>query len=238
MFEDSTFESTGRIRTRSRGWMIAATLFNGSILLALILVPLIYPEALPRQAFPFLMMTPPLPPSAPPTTARPQNVSTSGASTSVVDPFTAPPRIPTTIVAINDPGPPPSADIGLSDSGTGAPSAIGDVFRGQPTPRVVHTPSPGPVRISSGVASSIVIYKVLPVYPPIAKVAGVQGTVSLAATISKQGTIENLRVVSGPPMLQQAALDAVSTWRYRPFLLNGEPVAVETTVNVVFNMGR
>jgi protein TonB len=83
-----------------------------------------------------------------------------------------------------------------------------------------------------------VIYKVLPVYPSIAKVAGVQGTVSLEATISKQGTIENLRVVSGPPMLQKAALDAVSAWRYRPFLLNGEPVAVETTVNVVFNLGR
>ena len=115
MFEDSTFESTGRIRTRSRGWMIAATFFNGSILLALILVPLIYPEALPRQAFPFLMMTPPPPPSAPPTPARPQNVSTSGPSTSVVDPFTAPRKIPTTIVAINDPGPPPSADIGLPE---------------------------------------------------------------------------------------------------------------------------
>jgi protein TonB len=83
-----------------------------------------------------------------------------------------------------------------------------------------------------------VIYKVLPVYPPIAKVAGVGGTVVLAAVISKQGTIENLRVVSGPPMLQQAARDAVSAWRYRPFLLNGEPVAVETTVNVVFSLGR
>jgi protein TonB len=102
----------------------------------------------------------------------------------------------------------------------------------------VHAAPSGPVRISSGVASSILIYKVLPIYPPIAKVAGVQGTVSLSATISKQGTIENLRVVSGPPMLQKAALDAVSAWRYRPFLLNGEPVAVETTVNVVFNLGR
>ena len=60
----------------------------------------------------------------------------------------------------------------------------------------------------------------------------------LAATISKQGTIENLRVVSGPAMLQQAALDAVKTWRYRPYLLNGDPVAVETTVNVVFNLQR
>jgi protein TonB len=59
----------------------------------------------------------------------------------------------------------------------------------------------------------------------------------LQATISKAGGIENLRVVSGPPMLQQAALDAVRSWRYKPYLLNGDPVEVETTVNVVFNLG-
>jgi protein TonB len=66
----------------------------------------------------------------------------------------------------------------------------------------------------------------------------VEGTVSLAATISKTGTIENLRVVSGPPILQQAALDAVKTWLYRPYLLNREPIEVETTVNVIFTLGR
>jgi protein TonB len=80
--------------------------------------------------------------------------------------------------------------------------------------------------------------KFVPVYPAIAKAAGVHGTVVLQATISKSGTIENLRVIGGPLMLQQAALDAVKTWRYRPYLLNGEPVEVETTVNVVFEMER
>jgi protein TonB len=94
------------------------------------------------------------------------------------------------------------------------------------------------VRISSLVASSTAIYKAVPVYPAVALAAGVSGTVVLAATISKAGTIENLRVVSGPPMLQRAAVDAVEQWRYRPYLLNGEPVAVETTVNVVFNLQR
>ena len=59
----------------------------------------------------------------------------------------------------------------------------------------------------------------------------------LQATISKAGTIENLRVLSGPPMLQQAAMEAVKTWRYRPYLLNGEPVEVETQVNVIFTLG-
>jgi len=74
-------------------------------------------------------------------------------------------------------------------------------------------------------------------YPAIAKAARIQGTVVLQATISKGGTIEGLRVLSGPPMLQQAAEEAVRTWRYRPYLLNGEPVEVETQVNVVFTLG-
>jgi protein TonB len=83
----------------------------------------------------------------------------------------------------------------------------------------------------------MLIQKTTPIYPPIAKAARVQGTVVLQAQISKQGTIENLHVISGPAMLQQAALDAVKTWRYKPYLLNGEPVEVETTVNVIFTVG-
>jgi len=70
-----------------------------------------------------------------------------------------------------------------------------------------------------------------------AKAARVSGTVVLQATISKTGTIENLRVISGPAMLQQSAMDAVKSWRYRPYLLNNDPVEVETTVNVVFSLG-
>jgi protein TonB len=76
-----------------------------------------------------------------------------------------------------------------------------------------------------------------PVYPPIAKAAHVQGVVILHAIISKQGTIENLQVVSGPPMLTTSAMDAVHRWRYKPYLLNGEPTEVETTINVNFTFG-
>jgi protein TonB len=86
------------------------------------------------------------------------------------------------------------------------------------------------------IVEGMVIQKTLPVYPIIAKETGTQGTVVLQATISRSGTIENLRVVSGPPMLQRAAIDAVKEWRYRPYLLSGEPVEVETTVNVVFKL--
>ncbi|MGH9598802.1 MAG: energy transducer TonB, partial [Terracidiphilus sp.] len=82
----------------------------------------------------------------------------------------------------------------------------------------------------------LLISHAVPTYPALARAMGVEGTVELEATISKTGTIENLRVAAGPVLLQQAALDAVSTWLYRPYLLNGQPVEVETTIDVVFSM--
>ena len=101
----------------------------------------------------------------------------------------------------------------------------------------VKAEAPKKVNISAGVAQGMLLQKTTPVYPPIAKAARVSGTVVLQATISKSGTIENLRVISGPAMLQQAAMDAVKQWRYKPYLLNNEPVEVETTVNVIFSLG-
>jgi len=107
---------------------------------------------------------------------------------------------------------------------------------GSSGPKVQAAP-PKKVNISGGVAQGMLLQKTVPLYPPIAKAARVSGTVVLQATISKTGTIENLRVISGPAMLTQAAMDAVRSWRYRPYLLNGDPVEVETTVNVVFSLG-
>ena len=96
--------------------------------------------------------------------------------------------------------------------------------------------TPERVRVSQGVVSGLKIKEVKPVYPAIAKTARVQGNVVLQAEISKEGAIENLRVISGPPLLIQSAMEAVKQWRYRPYILNGEPVAVETTVTVVFSL--
>jgi protein TonB len=101
----------------------------------------------------------------------------------------------------------------------------------------VKVAAPKKITISGGVMVGMLLLKTTPTYPPIAKAARVQGTVVLQATISKTGAIENLKVVSGPAMLQQSALDAVRTWRYKPYLLNNEPVEVETTVNVIFTLG-
>jgi protein TonB len=117
--------------------------------------------------------------------------------------------------------------------GGGVPGAFGDM---KSAPKV-QAAAPKKVNISGGVAAGMLLDKTMPMYPPIAKAARVSGTVVLQATISKTGTIMNLRVISGPAMLQQAAMDAVRSWRYRPYLLNNDPVEVDTTVNVVFSLG-
>jgi TonB family protein len=94
----------------------------------------------------------------------------------------------------------------------------------------------GELAISAGVAQGLLIDKVAPVYPEVARAAKVSGTVILEATISKEGKVTDLRVVGGPPLLQQAALDAVEQWTYRPYMLNGQPAEVRTTVNVLFQL--
>ncbi|MBV8629364.1 MAG: energy transducer TonB [Silvibacterium sp.] len=104
-----------------------------------------------------------------------------------------------------------------------------------PPPDAVPAPA-RKVTLSPGVVAGGKISGYDPVFPPIARAAHVEGVVVIAVTISKTGTLTNLHVISGPPMLQQSALDAVKTWRYKPYLLNGETVEVETQINVVFKL--
>ena len=105
-----------------------------------------------------------------------------------------------------------------------------------PPPPPPAAKPPQRVRVGGNVQQANLIRQVKPPYPPLAKQARIQGTVVLEAVISKQGSVENLRVISGHPLLIQAALDAVKQWKYKPTLLNGEPVEVVTTVTVNFNL--
>ena len=146
----------------------------------------------------------------------------------------APPAIPNGIKIVQSPETMASINIGNLDDGNGTSGT--NPFGNESQRPVVRVRLAGPVRVSGLIVAGLLIEKRIPMYPPIAKASGTQGTVVLQATISRSGTIENLRVVSGPAMLQQAAMDAVKEWRYRPYLLNGEPVEVETTVNVVFKL--
>jgi protein TonB len=101
-------------------------------------------------------------------------------------------------------------------------------------------PKPTQSRIRQGgnVTAASLINKVNPVYPPLARQTRISGTVRLHAIIGKDGAIQQLEVMSGHPLLQQAALDAVRQWRYRPTLLNGEPVEVDTTIDVIFSLNQ
>jgi TonB family protein len=110
-------------------------------------------------------------------------------------------------------------------------------------PPVLHAPEQGPapvgpIRVSPGTMAGAILTKVDPVYPEMAKAAHVSGTVVLRATISKQGRVENVEWVSGPPMLISSSVDAVKQWTYSPYLLNGEPVEVATTINVNYTFGE
>jgi protein TonB len=134
--------------------------------------------------------------------------------------------------ASSDPSAPGLPEIGL---GKGNPSNVG-VPGGLENLPVVIMARPAPVKplLVSRLAEANLLHKVQPAYPPIARQARVQGAVELRAIISKTGTIENLIVVRGHPMLATAAVEAVKQWRYRPYLLNNEPVEVETHITVNF----
>jgi len=141
---------------------------------------------------------------------------------------------------VKDQAPPPQGITGgvAGGFGEGSGGVIGGILGGMGTGPVVKVAAPKKITVSSGVEASKIIDMVQPIYPPIAKAARIQGTVTLAATIGKNGTIQDLKVVSGPAMLQQAALDAVRRWRYRATVLDGVPVDVDTTISVVFTLNE
>lgn len=238
MFEDSLMESTGRIRTRSRYFAIGSLGLQAMLLTALALYPYLNPDSLPKQTLTKLLIAPP-PPISPPSTSQPASAVTQTPVIVLDNAFMAPAHIHPLSTNANTTDAPPSTGIdeGLGESTTGVlGSGLGPIASPPPATVVKPAPPKGPLQISRGVAAGQLLAPIQPVYPTIAKITHIQGTVIVQAVISKTGTIENLHVTSGPPMLQSAAVEAIQKARYRPFLLNGEPVEVETTVNVVFRM--
>ena|SRR5947209_12728772 len=243
MFEDSLVESAGRIKTR--GWTkFASLIIQVSLLGVMVLIPLIYTEALPKQAMTAMLVAPPPPPPPPPPPAavvkivKVQSDLDQGA-------LRTPTKIPDKIKMIKEEEAPPQAAAAGVVGGVsgGVPGgALGGVIGGivgasaANVPKVTAAKPAGPMRISGGVAAGNKTSGANPQYPAIAKAARISGAVVLQATISKSGSIENLRLISGPPMLVQAAMDAVKTWHYKPYLLSGEPTEVETTITVNFNL--
>jgi len=239
MFADSFCESGWPDRSR-RGW---TTLVSFALQLlavsCLLLLPLLYTEGLPRLALlaPLLAPAPPL--AALPAQQHPNASSSTAQSNMMGSRLVSPTQIPQSVNILTESVlPPPMVDpdaIGVSH-GTGDQNARGTVPGGIVGSDQVLPPPPPPAHHPpiSHMMEGNLIYRVQPEYPALARQVRVQGQVILRAVISREGTIENLQVLSGHPMLVRAAVNAVQQWRYRPYVLNGEPVEVETEVRVNF----
>jgi len=158
--------------------------------------------------------------------------------------LTAPKTVPKEIKMIVESEEPPSSagvvgGIPGGSVGGGLGGIIGGTIAPPPPPPPPKPKAPAaPIRVGGNVQQANLIKQPKPVYPPLAKAARVQGTVKFQATISKDGTIQNLQLLSGPPLLVQAAMQAVQQWQYKPTLLNGDPVEVITTIDVNFTLSQ
>ncbi|MGH9503717.1 MAG: energy transducer TonB [Terriglobales bacterium] len=236
MFADSLSDSAWFTH---RGWTTLISFALQALAVGcLLFLPLLYTEGLPRLALLAPLLAPAPPPAAPPIHLHP-NANPIALSNLMGDRLIAPRQIPPAVSMVTETTPPPpmvdpnaiGADRGVGDlrgRGTVLDSILGaNQILVSPPPGVHHPPM-------SHMMEGNLVYRVQPDYPALARQVRVQGRVVLRAMISREGSIENLQVLSGHPMLVQAAVDAVRQWRYRPYVLNGEPVEVETEVTVKF----
>ncbi|MDP9162260.1 MAG: TonB family protein [Acidobacteriota bacterium] len=240
MFEDSLIESGGKLKTKRGVTTTISFLFQLGLIVVLVLIPLLFTEALPKtQLMTFLVAPPPPPPPPPPAAAV--KVVKQIQTNIVNDQLRMPTKIPQKVEMIKEEAaPPPSMGGGVVGAVGGVPGGqmggvLGGIINSTPV-AVPKVATPQRVRVSQGVTQGLVLHKVQPAYPPLARQARIQGQVTLQANISKDGSIQNLRLMSGHPMLAPAAIEAVKQWKYKPYILNGEPVEVETTITVNFTL--
>ncbi len=240
MFEDSLVESRVYHTSSSQRWTTFLSISLQCGVAALVLaMPLLHPESMGfRAEAPKVWM--PLQPKPPVHVERAEAASTASTvpTAAAARPLIVPSLLPSRN-SYEDPGPPAAQITAGMGSGDGLPDALrkdGGAHTGHIDVAPVR-PVVGPVKVSEGVSAGMLISPIRPVYPSIARAAGVQGTVVVEAVISSAGRIESLHVVSGPPMLRASAIEAIQAARYEPFRLNGEPTDVQTTITVNFRIG-
>jgi periplasmic protein TonB len=223
-----------------RATLPLAYIFEALVCGLIVLIPLLYTQELPQTQLMTMLLAPPPPPPPPPPPAPPAP-KVVVHRVSPEDLMKAPTVIPKTIREVKDvPQPPQTAGVTGGVPG-GVPGGsmsgvIGGMMGAPPPPPPPKPATPKRIRVGGQVEAAKVVFGPQPEYPQIAKMARVQGVVRLAAVISESGTIQDLRLISGPPLLVKAAMDAVSRWRYQPTLLNGDPVQVETEIDVNFTL--
>jgi protein TonB len=233
MFEQAFVEA--HTSDKKRYTVLLSLLLQVGVLAVLIAAPLIYTKVLPRAQLRSVFAAPTPPPSAlpkaPPATVR-MSLARPSFQMSTAVPIVSPPRNDVKELA---------APAIVTDANTvGDPYSTGDPVNLAPAkppdpPAPIAKPASKPLRIASMEASQL-IHKVQPAYPQIAKTTRIQGVVEFTATISKTGAIEHLQLVRGHPMLVKAAEEAILQWKYKPTLLNGEPVEVITDIVVHFTL--
>ncbi len=210
----------------------AQTLAVGTLLL----IPLLYTDQLPFVQMQIPTFLPAAPPAPIPEHVVPRH--TTGRPGHV---FTMPTHVPrlNTQPDIIDSAPEP---FGRMDAGPIVPLGPSVIFSQvipPPPPPQVNEPTPSkPITVTSDIQSAKLLRKIIPVYPQLAIMARLSGTVHLVGTIGKDGMIEQVQIVSGPPMLVQAAVEAVRQWVYRPTMLNNKPVEVIAPIDVIFSLSQ
>jgi protein TonB len=243
MFEDSLIESGRRLTDKRGRWTFFSFILEAVLVGILVLIPLLFTEALPKtQLMTFLVAPPPPPPPPPPPAAAPVKIVKQVQTDIINGQLRTPTKIPEKVQMIKEEdAPPPIMSAGVVGGVPGGipggqmGGVIGGIISSTPVavPRVA---TPQRVRVSQGVTQGLLIRKISPNYPPLARQARIQGQVLLRAQISRTGDIENLQLISGHPMLAPAAIEAVKQWKYKPYILNGEPVEVDTEIMVNFTL--
>ncbi len=236
MFEELLVSNPYATKTKQRWTVLVSMIFQVTFLAILLLIPLIYTEALPKAMLATLLVAPP-PPPPPPPPAQVQVVRKVQVHLMDAGKLMAPKTIPKNVTIIKEEAEP---DMGMGGVVGGvAGGSMGGVMGGAlglgPAP---PKPVQSRIKVGGNVTAAKIINRTAPNYPALARQTRISGTVRLHAIIAKDGTVQQLEVLSGHPLLVQAALDAVRQWRYQPTLLNGEPVEVDTTVDVIFSLNQ
>src|SRR2546428_8825257 len=243
MFEDSLIESGGRLRTKRGATTVFSFVLQVALIGVLVLLPLLFTEALPKTQLMTFLVAPPPPPPPPPPAAAPVKVVKQIQTDIINAQLRTPTKIPEKVQMIKEEEAPPQMSSGVVGGVPGGipggqmGGVIGGIISSAPV-AVPKVATPQRVRVSQGVTQGLLIRKVQPNYPPLARQARIQGAVQLQAEISKEGTIENLRLISGHPMLAPAAIEAVKQWRCKTYNLERGTGGVEEQIEGDFTIVR
>jgi len=239
LFHDSLVISGAKSKRLNPWAAVGSLLLLSLLLLGLVVIPLLHTDTLPTREKLTMLYVPPA--------GAASNVRVSAPTSS----FKTTPTTITIPRVVHRTEEAPSAPVVVAGGVVGG--VPGGVVGGIPggvlvgvlhgngtAPVLASTPAPAPkrMRVPAPMAEANLVYDVAPKYPPEAGRARIEGTVVLLAVIGKDGTVQDVRVQSGLSVLAQAAIEAVKQWRYRPYLVNGEPVEVDSQITINFNLSK